>query len=128
MRKASTEQITVPSNTYISTDEFRQRMGWKTITSVYLALKDNRVPGAIMVSGVWLIPHNAIAIDRRRFKPVPNPNNGYVRQYIYVNDGISVWLQDGYVWYYDGLQLLKEKDSQHIREKYVYMAKGENYE
>ena len=50
---------------YITTTEFMERMGWSCLRIVYFALKENRIPGAINVGKKWLIPADAIPVDRR---------------------------------------------------------------
>ena len=55
---------------YITTKEFQKRMGWKHLRTVYYALEQGRVTGAIQVGRAWLIPADAVAVDNRVTKNI----------------------------------------------------------
>jgi len=50
---------------YITVEEFRQRMGYTTKRMIYKHLKRGDIPDAIHAGGRWLIPSNAVFIDKR---------------------------------------------------------------
>lgn len=107
---------------YITADEFRQRMGWKCVQSVYAAIAEDRVRGVITVNRQYLIPANAVAIDRRRMRPSkPKPKG--IRDYLFVMDGVELWAELGYLYLYDQHTLIKEKDTREMRAQLLETAK-----
>lgn len=104
---------------YITADEFRQRMGWKSMRNVYVTIADKRIMGAIKVGHEWLIPANAVPIDLRSYRKKKKP----FREYLFVMDGVELWVERGYLFLYDQHSMIKEKDTSENRAKLLQICK-----
>lgn len=55
--------IRVRGGIYLSVEQYRRLIGYRSVQNIYRALKDGRIPGSIQVGNTWIIPRNAVMID-----------------------------------------------------------------
>lgn len=48
---------------YLTVEQYRKLIGYRTTESIYRALRTNRLPGAIKIGNTWIIPQSAVIIN-----------------------------------------------------------------
>lgn len=55
----------VKGGNYITAEQYRAKMGWANIETLYRNLRLGNVEGAVKTAAGWLIPADAVCRDRR---------------------------------------------------------------
>lgn len=55
----------VKHGNYLTVEQYRQLKGYATRRSIYRKLADGLIEGAVKIGDRWLIPSDALIIDRR---------------------------------------------------------------
>lgn len=49
---------------YVTIEQYRRKIGYTSCQPVYRAIKENRLKGAVKIGERWIVPSNAVIVNK----------------------------------------------------------------